>query len=317
MDYYKILGVTKSSTPNEIKKAYRKLALKYHPDRNKGNKQAEDKFKQANEAYAVLSDPEKKQQFDTFGSTDFRKKYSQEDIFRNADLGSIFREFGMNFGGSTGGSRQTGGGNPFESMFGGGTGGFQQSSGGCGGGCGGGQQIQPTKGADLSLELQITLKEVLAGTEKTISLGRGSQADKVSVKVPAGIESGKKLRVTGKGSASPNGGPAGDLYLLIKVLPDETFTREGNDLVIEKEIPFSGAILGTKIPVPTIEDKKFNVNVPAGIQPNAKLRLKGQGLPTGPKGPRGDLLVRIAVAVPKELSEGQEDLVAQLAEAGL
>ncbi|HFQ80548.1 MAG TPA: J domain-containing protein, partial [Desulfobacterales bacterium] len=125
MDYYKVLGVNKQATKDEIKKVYRKLALKYHPDRNKGDKQAEEKFKQISEAYAVLSDPEKKKQYDTFGSADFQKRYTQEDIFKNADLGDIFREFGINFGGMGGrprGGMNTGGmggGNPFESIFGG------------------------------------------------------------------------------------------------------------------------------------------------------------------------------------------------------
>lgn len=312
MDYYKILSVDKTASKDEIKKAYRKLAMKYHPDRNKGDKKAEEKFKEANEAYAVLSDPEKKQQYDTYGSADFQKRYSQEDIFRNADLGSIFREFGINFGGTGG---RAGGGSPFDAFFGGGMGGggaqsFHSSS-------FGGQQFRASKGSDYSLELTITLQEVLSGVEKTISLGRGPGSEKVSVKVPAGIESGKKLRITGKGSPSPDGGPPGDLYLLIKVAPHPLFSRDGSNLLIEKEIPFSGAVLGTTIPVPTLEEKQFNVKVPAGVQPKAKLRLKGHGLPSGPHGPRGDILVQITVAVPKKISSDQKKLVQKLAETGL
>lgn len=314
MNYYETLGINKDASKDEIKKAYRKLAMKYHPDRNKGNKSAEEKFKQANEAYAVLSDPEKKQQYDTYGSTDFHKKYSQEDIFRNSDIGSIFREFGINFGGAG----QQAGGNPFESFFGGGMGNASQGfqNGGCGGGCGG-SRPQPSKGSNLSMELPITLQEVLSGTEKKISLGRGSQSTKVAVKVPSGIESGKKLRVTGKGNPSPNGGPAGDLFLLIKVLADPLFCRDGNNIIVEKEISFSGAVLGTHISVPTLEGKKLKVKVPEGSQANAKLRLKGLGLPSGPLGPRGDILVRLTVKIPKEINEDQKKLLAQLAESGL
>jgi len=312
LDYYKILGVTKNASTEEIKKAYRKLALKYHPDRNQGNKESEEKFKEANEAYAVLSDAEKRKQYDTFGSTGFQQRYSQEDIFRNSDIGSILREFGINFGGmgggfSPGGFRtfSTGGRGPFDDIF---------SQGGQAGGHGFRPQ-QPVKGQDLSLELSITLDEVLSGADKTISLGRGGE--KVTVKIPAGIENGKKLRVGGKGSPSPMGGQPGDLYLYIKVEPHPVFAREGCNLVIEKAIPFSSAVLGTEIDVPTLNGKQFKVKVPAGIQPQSKLRLKGHGLPAGPHGPHGDILVKITVEVPKKVNREQKKLLNELAEAGL
>ncbi len=312
LDYYKVLGVAKNASAEEIKKAYRKLALKYHPDRNQGNKESEEKFKEANEAYAVLSDQEKRKQYDTFGSSGFQQRYSQEDIFRNSDIGSILREFGINFGGRGGGfgsgnfrTFSSGSGrSPFEEMF---------SQGGQPGQ--GFRPQQPVKGQDLSLELSISLDEVLNGAEKTISLGRGGE--RVTVKIPPGIESGKKLRVAGKGSSSPMGGQAGDLYLLIKVEPHPLFEREGNNLVIEKEIPFSSAVLGTEIDVPTLNGKQFKVKVPAGIQPQSKLRLKGHGLPAGPHGPLGDILVKIAVGIPKKLNKAQKKLLSELAEAGL
>ncbi len=316
MDYYKILGVDKTATKDDLKKAYRKLALKYHPDRTKGDKKAEEKFKQANEAYAVLSDAEKRQQYDTYGSDTFQKRYTQEDIFRGADLGSIFREFGINVGGFSQAGGRVRGGAPFETFF-------SQSGGGAAGnpfqsqGCGSSGRRQPVKGADATLELGITLAEVLNGTEKTISLGRGVSADKVSVKIPAGIESGKKLRMAGKGSASPQGGPDGDLYLLINILPDPNFSRDGNDLICESIIPYSSATLGGTIAVPTLEGKTLKVKVPAGIQPQAKLRLKGHGLPAGPIGPRGDLLVRFMVEVPKEVTPDQQELIEQLKALGL
>lgn len=322
MDYYKTLGVSKKSTSEEIKKAYRKLALKYHPDRNKGNKEAEEKFKEISEAYAVLSDKEKRQQYDTFGSTGFQQRYSQEDIFRNVDLGSILKEFGINFGFGGGQFRQAGGsqaGNPFDDLFGtSGMGGRQSTSQTFRGGFpGGGQTTRPVKGNDAVLELPITLNEVLSGSEKTISLGRSSNAEKVSVKIPAGIQTGKKLRVTGKGSPSPVGGQPGDLYLLIKVQPHAIFTRDGNDLIVEKQIPFSAAALGTEIAVPSLEGKQLKVKVPAGIQPNAKLRVKGHGLPDGPLAPRGNIYVKVTVEVPKNLNKDQKKLIQQLSEAGL
>lgn len=322
-DYYKILGIEKSATPADIKKAYRKLAVKYHPDKTKGDKTSEEKFKQISEAYAVLSNKEKRQQYDTYGSEGFHQRYSQEDIFRNVDINDILREFGINFGGGGGSfSFRSGsaGGSPFS---------FFQQSGGMGGGCADGScgsqgfhsfhqpRQQPVKGNDATLELPITMEEVLSGSEKTISMGRGAGAEKVSVKIPAGIETGKKLRVKGKGSPSPMGGPAGDLYLLIKVLPHSIFIREDDDLIVDKKISISEILLGAKIDVPTIEGKKLSVTVPAGTQPQARLRLKGKGLPSGPRGPRGDLFVRIGVEVPKKLSKAQEQLVKELQKAGL
>ena len=167
----------------------------------------------------------------------------------------------------------------------------------------------------MSLELPITLNDVLTGSEKTISLGRGGE--KVSVKIPAGIETGKKLRITGKGGISPTGGSRGDLYLLIKVKRHSTFERDGSNLIVEKQIPFSAAVLGTTISVPTLEGKNMKVKVPPGFQSNGKLRLKGLGLPEGPKGPNGDLYVKISIEVPRAVTRGQEKVIQDLAEAGL
>ncbi|MBU0484886.1 MAG: DnaJ domain-containing protein [Proteobacteria bacterium] len=316
MDYYKVLGVEKTATAAEIKKAYRKLALKFHPDKNKGDKESEEKFKEISEAYAVLSDPEKRKQYDTYGSDDFRQRYSQEDIFRNVDINDILREFGINLGGGGGFNIRSGGGggSPFGSFF--------HQSGGTGGADQGfhsfqGQQARPVKGSDAILELPVTLEEVLNGSTKTISLGRGSQAEKVSVKVPPGIETGKKLRVTGKGSPSPNGGPPGDLLLQIKVLPHNTFEKDGNDLIVEQKIPFSSITLGTEIAVPTLGGKSLKVKVPAGSNSGAKLRLKERGLPVSLKGSRGDLFVKILVEIPKKLSKTQKELIEKLKEEGL
>ncbi len=317
MDYYKILDVNKNATKDEIKKAYRKQALKFHPDRNKGDKAAEEKFKQANEAYAVLSDDEKRQQYDTYGSTDFHQRFSQEDIFRNSDIGSILREFGVNFGGMGGGFKTSfhtsgrGGGSPFDAFF------QQGGSGGCrSGGCGGGfQQQRQVKGRDLTMELPVSLNEVLTGAEKIISVGRAG--NRVSVKIPPGIESGKKLRVSGKGEASPSGGLPGDLYLRVKVQSHPGFKREGGNLLVEHHIPYSAAVLGTVINVPTLGGKQLKVKVPAGMQEHGRLRLKGKGLPLGPNSTRGDLLVEIAVQVPKNINHEQKKLIKELREAGL
>jgi curved DNA-binding protein len=312
MEYYDILGVAKSATADEIKKAYRKLALKYHPDKNSGDKAAEEKFKEISEAYAVLSDPVKKQQYDTYGSTNFHQRYSQEDIFRNFDLNDILRQFG--FGGVNGG-RQTGGyghnmggGVNFNSFFGQGG----NMHGGCGGGC-----QQPEKGLDMTYQLTVTLDEVLHGADRSISLRKNGQPQQVSVKVPKGIEEGKKLRLKGKGGESRNGGPPGDLYLKVEIAEHPHFKREGDNLVLEQLMSFSDACLGGKVEVETLDGKKFSVTVPSGSVNGARLRIRGHGLPAGPLGERGDLYVKLAVKVPAELSDEQRELVGRLRECGL
>jgi curved DNA-binding protein len=307
MDYYEVLGVKKDSSAQDIKKVYRKLAMKYHPDRNKGDKEAEEKFKKISEAYAVLSDPEKRKQYDTFGDSGFQQRYSQEDIFRGFDLGDILKEFGLG-GGARGGFRASGGqGSPFESFF------FQ------GGGPGPGRapQQQPVKGSDLTYELAVSLGEILTGSEKTISLRREGKTENVSLKIPKGIKAGKKLRLAGKGNPSPYGGPPGDLMLIINEQAHPVFTRDGNNLLVEQKIPFSKACLGSEISVKSLEDKELKVKVPAGIQQQAKLRLKGHGLPSGPKGSRGDIYVKFLVDIPKKLSEEQKKIIQELAEKGL
>ena len=310
MDYYTTLGVDKSATPDQIKKAYRRLALKYHPDKTQGDKASEAKFKEISEAYAVLSDKKKREQYDTFGSTGFHQRYSQEDIFRGFDLNSILKQFG--FGGSTfGGAHGFGssGNQSFGSIFG--------QAAGMGGCQGGNCRTQPMKGEDLTYQLSISLEDVLNGAEKTISLRHNGNPQNVSVKIPKGIESGKRLRLSGKGSPSPNGGPAGDLYLKVNVEPHSDFKRQGDDLVVEKRLPYSMACLGTEIEITSLEGKRFKVRVPAGVQQESKLRIKGYGLPSGPIGSRGDILVKIAVRIPQELSAEQQGIVSKLAEAGL
>lgn len=310
-DYYKILGVSKGSSADEIKKAYRKLAMKYHPDKNKGDKAAEDKFKDVSEAYAVLSDPEKKKQYDMFGADGFNRKFSQEDIFREADFGTIFREFG--FGGRGGGQ------NIFSQIFGG-----MGQQGSPFGGQGrqsnpfGGFREQPrgVKGKNLIYELSITLEEAAAKSEKVVSFPIEGRQEKISVKIPAGISSGKKLRIPGKGQSGMHGGPKGDLFIQVKVLAHPEYKREGDDLVLEREIKFSEAALGTEIEVPTIDKKTLMLKVPSGSQNNAKFRLKGYGMPQMNKDVRGDLYVRVSIEVPKKLNKKQKKLIEGLAEQG-
>lgn len=313
-DYYKILGVSKSAGVEDIKKAYRKLAFKYHPDRNPGNKSAEEKFKQISEAYAVLSDPEKRQQYDQFGSADqFRQRFSQEDIFRNFDLNDILRGFGFDFGGGggrvfTGGGRQRTyaqmDGDPFSTLFGGRGGSYAGP--------------MPQRGRDLQYNLSITLEESISGAEKKLSLqNEEGRAAEISFKIPAGIANGKRLRLAGKGMPGTAGGPPGDLYLNIAILPHPIFARDGNDLHVEKTIRFSQAALGTVIDVPTIDGGTKRIKIPAGTQNNTKIRMKGYGAP-GLKGTaKGDQYVKITIEVPKKLSERQVKLLRQAEEEGL
>jgi curved DNA-binding protein len=306
-DYYQILAVSREATADEIKKAYRKLAMKYHPDKAKGDKkQAEEKFKQISEAYAVLSNPEKKKEYDEFGSQAFRQKFSQEDIFRGFDF-SDFSDVGLSDNifsrifGSLGGGRPRGRTRTFRY---GGPEGYHEP-------------IQAPKGHDLQVEMPITLHEIAFGTEKLVSFNHLGQVEKISVKIPAGTLPGKKLRLTGKGSPGPMGGPSGDLYVKLKEVDHPVFKREGNDLLVDRRIKLSEATLGTKVTVPTLDGKTMSLKVPPGTQSHTKMRLKNYGLPTANGKSRGDQLVRIIVETPANLTKKQKALLEELAKEGL
>ena len=313
-DYYKVLGVSKSASPEEIKKAYRKLALKYHPDRNKGDKSAETKFKEISEAYAVLSDTEKKKQYDMFGAEGFHNKFSQEDIFNGFDFNTIFKEFGFEGGGR--------GQNVFNQFFGG-TGSRGQcrfnNAGAPFGSASSGFQSSKAhiKGQDLIYDLYLNLEELSTTTKKIISYNVDGHTENVSVNVPAGISEGKKLRLKEKGNPGPYGGPPGDLYARIRILDHPLFRRVNDDIYIKKQIKFSEAALGTEIEVPTITQKMLKLKIPPGTQNNAKFRLKGYGLPHMNGKDKGDAYAEISVVIPKDLNEKQKELVQSLTEEGL
>ena len=295
-DYYKVLGIDKKSSPEDIKKAFRKLAVKYHPDRNPDNRAAEDKFKEINEAYAVLSDPKKKEEYDTYGSSGFHKQYSQEDIFRGFDFGNAYK--GMGAGG---------GEDIFSRLFGGSFGGRAGRA---------GFHSGPQKGGDLEMETDVSFRDAVQGAEKVIAFRRNGKREELRVKIPAGVDNGSKIRITGKGGQGEGGGEAGDLFMIIRVLPDPVFSREGGDLTVERRIPFSAACLGTSLDVPTLEGDK-RIKIPAGIQPGTKIRLKGFGVKSLGSNAKGDLYLKIALHVPEAISDEQKKLVEELAEKGL
>jgi curved DNA-binding protein len=315
-DYYKLLGVSRNATEAEIKKTYRKLAMQYHPDRNPGDKSAEEKFKKINEAYAVLGDKEKRAQFDRFGSAGFHQRYTQEDIFRGFDVGDLFKDLGFGSedifnrafggarrGGSHGpgfGGRGRGAGYRAEDLFGGG---------------GVGQEAYTPQGRDLSMDLTIDFMEAITGCEKKIAYIVDGARNEITVKIPRGISSGQKLRLSGKGERGASPAP-GDLYVTLQVQEHPVFKREGDDILVEQEIKLSEALLGTTIEVPTVTGTS-KIKVPPGIQSHTKLRLKGCGVHHFKGSGQGDAYVKILVQIPKHLTAQQKKIFENLSEEGL
>ncbi|MBD1861469.1 MULTISPECIES: DnaJ C-terminal domain-containing protein [Trichocoleus] len=308
-DYYAVLGVNKTATADDIKKAFRKLARKYHPDVNPGNQDAEARFKEVNEAYEVLSDPEKRQKYDQFGqywkqagggwpgggsspNVDFGNfdfsQYGSFDDFINELLG----RFGSpGAGPSPGAGRQaysyrtTPGGPGFGDF--GGFGGFGDTA------------TAPTQDSEAAIAL--TLREAFQGVQKRLNLGN----EVIDVRIPPGAKPGSRIRVKGKGPASPYNQQRGDLYLVVNIQPHPFFQFEGDNLVCEVPIAPDEAVLGAQIEIPT-PDGSVTMNVPAGVRAGQSLRLRGKGWPN-PKGGRSDQIVKIAIASPKELSPQERE----------
>jgi curved DNA-binding protein len=305
-DYYQILGVAKDAAPDEIKKAYHKLALQYHPDRNPGNAQAEERFKQVSEAYAVLADPEKRRQFDRIGARDFGAHFSTEDILRDFNLDDILGQFGMRPSGW--GWRTTrsgsGGGSSFFDFFGSGPEPRRPPP-----------PRRPARGPDAEVPLSISFHESMHGSERSLTVEIDGETRELSVQVPAGVASGKRLRLKGKGHRGPEG--PGDLYLLVKVEEDPRFQRTGDDIHASVGVLPSVLLLGGHVDVPTTERPR-QLRIPAGTVGGRIIRIRGQGAPRlGKKGERGDLYVRIDVIIPEHLSEAQAAAARALRDAGL
>ncbi|MBD2666258.1 chaperone DnaJ protein [Richelia sinica FACHB-800] len=307
-DYYAILGISKTASPEDIKQAFRKLARKYHPDVNPGNKQAEAKFKEVNEAYEVLSDPDKRKKYDQFGQYwkqvgegfpggagvdmggfDF-SQYGSFDDFVNELLGRFGG--GAPRGGRQGYSYRTSTGKPPGGFGGFNDYGFQDSS--------------SVAGQDTEATITLTFAEAFAGVQKRFSLGN----ETLDVRIPAGSKTGTRLRVRGKGQFNPMTQQRGDLYLKVELQPHSFFQIEGDNLVCEVPITPDEAALGASIDVPT-PDGSVNVKLPAGVRSGQSLRLRGKGWPVA-KGGRGDQFVKVAIVPPKDLSQQEREYYEKL-----
>lgn len=287
-DYYEVLGVSKNASDDEIKKAFRKLAIKYHPDKNPGDKEAEAKFKEVSEAHEVLSDKQKRARYDQFGHAGVGGAAGNPF----AGGGNPFAGGGFNFNGQT-----------FNFDFGG-AGGLDDILGSIFGFGGGARR--PRRGADYQTQVTLSFEEAIFGTTKKVSTNTGAE---IKVKIPAGIDDGMSIRLQGKGGEPPEGGTEkGDLYVRIKVKPHKNLTREGAIILSEETISMVDAALGCEIDVETV-DGKITMKIPAGTQSGTPFKLSGHGVPFRNDGDRGPHIVTIIVETPKNLSKKQKELL--------
>ncbi len=305
-DYYQTLGVSKNASQDDIKKAYRKLAVKYHPDKNQGDKQAEERFKEISEAYEVMRDPEKRKKYDKLGSNWKQYEnagagaygYSQAkggapgggSYYFEGDLGDIF-----------GGAGAGGGFSDFFNAFFGGGAGTQAGFGG---------HSRSFRGSDLQAEMEITLYEAYHGTSRILNV----DGQKLRINIKPGAYNGQELRLKGKGAPGPGGGERGDIYIKIKVTAGDEYKIEGNNLTQRVDIDFFTAVLGGKKEINS-PSGKLNVPIPKGSQPGSKLRLKGKGMPVyNSPGSHGDLIIHLNVTIPKNLTDEEVQLFEKLKE---
>ncbi|MGB0389063.1 MAG: DnaJ C-terminal domain-containing protein [Ardenticatenaceae bacterium] len=282
-DYYKTLGVSRKASQKEIKQAYRKLARQYHPDVNPGNTAAQEKFKKINEAYEVLSDTEKRKKYDTFGSNWERSGSggfnwgSSTQGGATPDFSDVFESIFGNFG-----RQRT---NPSTSTF----------------------QNQP-RGKNIESAVDVTLREAFTGSKRIVTV----DGERLEVTIPAGVKTGSKIRMSGKGGRGASGNPRGDLYLIVNVLHDPVFERDGDDLIVETPIDLYTAVLGGEARVPTLDGKELIVKIRPGTSGGKKIRLRRKGMPNLKSKSSGDLLARIEIEVPTKLTSKQRELFEQL-----
>jgi len=309
-DYYEILGVPKTASDDEIRKAFRKLARQYHPDVNKDKATAEEKFKQINEAYEVLGDPEKRKKYDELGANwNQAGGFQPPPGWEGQQPGGGFYRYGSGDGGVEFEFGGTGFSDFFEAFFGGG-----RRRGGFGGAGFGGRETGAERGSDVEADLMVTLEEALHGSKRTVSLRR-SNSNKVEtyqVKMPRGVHEGQRIRLAGQGEAGARGGKSGDLFLRVRLARHPDFTVEGSDLIYETKIEPWQAVLGGELRVPTLEGNA-RLKLPAGTQPGQRFRLRGHGLPTA-GGARGDLFAVPQIQIPQNLTEPEREIWQQLAQ---
>jgi curved DNA-binding protein len=308
-DYYETLGVPKTATEDEIRSAFRKLARKYHPDVAKDKKAAEEKFKEINEAYEVLGDPEKRKKYDQLGADWNRPggfqpppQWQQE----GQQPGGGFYQWGGDGGGVQFEFDGTGFSDFFEAFFGGGRG--RSAFGGFGG-----RQATAERGADVEADIMVPLEEALHGSTRTVSLRRGgsNKVETYQVKIPRGVHEGQRIRLRGQGEAGARGGKSGDLFLRVRLARHPDFVVEGSDLIHEVKIAPWQAVLGTELVVPTLEGN-VRLKIPPGTQGGQRFRLRGRGLPSA-SGKRGDLYVVVRINIPKKITEREKELWSELA----
>ncbi len=324
-DYYSIMGLGRGATEKEIKQAYRKLARKYHPDINPGNKTAEEKFKEVNEAHDVLSDPEKRRKYDQYGDAwEHADQFARSEQGHGQSGGFDFSSF--NFGGPGQGGSAEFGAEGLEGLF---SGMFARG--------GGSRRARTRRGQDIESQVEVSLEEAYSGTSRLLNLqaeeacpacggsgrtqrtlcstcrGGGTvlRSKQLEVKIPPGVKTGSRIRIAGQGGPG-SGGPAGDLYLVMTVKPHALFERQGDNLVTPVPVPLLTAVLGGVVHVPTPRGTRLELKIPPETQNGRLLKLTGQGMPRLEKAGKGDLLVKVNVQLPAGLSEAEKELFQKL-----